>query len=194
MTKDPFDWVDTKEEEIKEERSKEYFDIVEGAQQFVLLSHCAPLAQVFDPATKKYRLAQEGDRAPSIKGVCWVLHGGVIKQAKLPYTVVKAIRAYSQKDEEGNSAWDFEIPFPHVFTLTAKGAGTKEVKYSIIASPKKIEIPRAILEELKKKQTPEQMVERIKTENAATKSIETEESEPPMDYPVDEINPDDIPF
>jgi len=41
-----FDWVDKAEEKRDEERSKEYFKIVEGDNRFVLLSHCAPLVDV----------------------------------------------------------------------------------------------------------------------------------------------------
>lgn len=187
MTKDPFDWVDEKEEEIKEERAKGYFDIVEGKQQFILLSHCAPLAQVYDKSTNKYRAAVEGDQAPSIKGVCWVLQSGFIKQAKLPYTLVKSIRALQQ-----NPDWEFELPFPHTLTLDAEGAGTKEVKYSLTASPKKIEIPVAILEELKKKPAPEQIVEKIKDGKSSQRNSVQDEQEAQVDYPP--IDPADTPF
>lgn len=188
---DAFDWVDEKEEEIKEERAKAYFDIEEGKQQFLLLSHCAPLTQVFDPATKKYRPAQEGDKNASIKGVCWILQDGLIKQAKLPYVVVKSIRALQQ-----NPDWEFSIPFPHMLTLDAVGAGTKEVKYSLTPSPKKTEIPTEILEELKKKRTPEQIVEFIKSGRKPHEANEKEvvEGSAGIEYPTDEINPDDIPF
>lgn len=180
---DSFDWVDEKEKEIKEDRAKSYFDIVEGKQRFVLLSHCAPLAQVFDPATKKYRAAIEGDKNTSIKGVCWVLQDGNIKQAKLPYTIVKTIRGIQQ-----NPDWEFALPFPHVLTLEAIGAGSKEVRYSLTPSPKIYDIPEAILEDLKKKPSPEEMIEKIKggpSTSAQATSIE---------YPADDIEPGDIPF
>lgn len=189
MTNDPFGWVDEKEEEIKEERAKGYFDIVEGKQQFILLSHCAPLAQVFDPATKKYRAASEGDRGTSIKGVCWVLQDGLVKQAKLPYTIVKAIRGLQQ-----NPDWEFVIPFPHMMTLDAVGAGTKEVKYSITPSPKKTEVPASVLEELKKKQTPEEIVEKIRGGKSEPRHSEEDTRDAPPPEAAPDINPDDIPF
>lgn len=188
MTND-FDWVDVKEQEIKEERAKGYFDIAEGKNQFVLLSHCAPLPQVFDPATKKYRAAEEGDKNVSIKGVCWVLQDSLIKQAKLPYLVVKAIRALQQ-----NPDWEFAIPFPHMLTLSAEGAGTKEVKYSLTPSPKTIEIPAEVIAELKKKPTPEEVVERIKGGKNTSRQQDEETQSGPPDYPETEINPEDIPF
>lgn len=190
-----FDWVDKEEERMQDERSKDYFNIVEGKQQFVLLSHCAPLVQVWDNAAKKYRVAEEGDRNTSIKGVCWVWQDGVIKQAKLPYTVVKQIRAISQDPD-----WAFEVPFKHPFTLTAKNAGTKEVEYTLNASPKQIEIPQAVLDELAKKPTPEGIVERIK--GGSTREVSqgktdygnpSDETDNGFQYPDEDINPEDIP-
>lgn len=178
MTND-FEWVDKVEERINTERSKDYFNIQEGKNQFVLLSHCAPLTQVWDNATKRYRVADEGDKNVSIKGVCWVLQEGAIKQAKLPYTVVKQIRALREDPE-----WDFQIPFLHTLTLTAKGAGTKEVEYTLNPSPKRIALPQTVLDELAKKPTPEAIVDKIKSK--------TEDKTP--EYPDEDLKPEDIPF
>ncbi len=194
---DPMNWIDECEEQIEDEKAKGYFTIVEGKQEFLLLTHCAPLAQVWDQATKKYRVAQEGDQSVSVKGLCWVLQDGLIKQAKLPYSVVKDIRAYQQNPE-----WEFALPFPHTFTLTAKNAKTKEVEYSLNASPKKIEIPAVILSELTKKPKPEDVVAKIKegktssasSSASATPAKKTGVLQTPVEYPTEQINPDDIPF
>lgn len=180
------DWVDAQEEKNAEARSKDYFNIEEGSQQFVLLSHCAPLAQVYDPSVKRYRPAEEGDSNVSIKGVCWVLQDGVIKQAKLPYTVVKAIRGIQQDPE-----WEFKLPFPHTLTLTAKNAGTKEVEYTLTPSPKTVEVSAEVMEEYRKKLTPEEMVDKIRNKGTESTQVETHA---PVPYPEEEINPDDIPF
>lgn len=178
MTTDKFGWLDDVEAKNNEERSKGYFQIVEGDNKFVLLSHFARLELVWDGS--KYRVATEDDQNVSIKGVCWVLQDGLIKEATLPYTVMKDIRALSN-----NSDWDFEIPFPHMLTLNAKGAGTKEVVYSLTPSPKKTQIPRETLDELAKKLQPEEVVEKIK-EAKAKSAYPTAESEG--------IKPEDTPF
>lgn len=154
---DSMDWIDAREEELQEERAEGYFNIVEGKQEFILLTHLRPLPQVWDNVNKKYRIAEEGDKNVSIKGVCWVLQDGKIKQAKLPYTIVKSIREIQQ-----NPDWDFVLPFPHTLTLTAKNAKTKEVDYSLTPSPKKVTIPEAIIDELATKPTPDDIIERIK--------------------------------
>jgi len=188
---DEFDWVEKEEERMKDERGSDYFNIEEGKNQFVLLSHFHPLRQVFDPGTKKYRVAVEGDKNISIKGVCWVWQDGAVKQAKMPYVVVKAVRALRDDPD-----WDFKFPFPHVLTLNAVGAGTKEVKYSLTPSPKQVAIPQEVLDELAKKPTPEQIVEKIK-EGKVSQRNDVDTSEQPNDgyeYPTEEINPEDIPF
>ena len=172
-----WDWVDQKEEKDAEERSKGYFKIQEGKQQFMLLSHFAPLAQVWTGS--KYRAAEEGDTNVSMKGVCWVLQDGLVKQAKMPYTIVKAIRALRDDPE-----WGFTLPFPHPLTLTAKGAGTKEVEYTLTPSPKVAPLSQEILDELAKKPTPEQIVDRIKGVHNSDE----------VEYPEEDINPEDIPF
>jgi len=51
-----------------------------------------------------------------------------------------------------DSDWGFDgFPMPYDINVVAKGAGTKEVKYSLIASPNKTEVSIDILEELKTK-------------------------------------------
>lgn len=180
MSDDKFGWVDKKEAAIKEEKSKDYFTIQEGKQQFVLLTHFAPLAQVWDGS--KYRPAEDGDRNVSVKGVCYVWQDGAIKQAKMPYTIVKAVRELRDDPE-----WEFSFPFPHPLTLTATNAGTKEVEYGLTPSPKKVEIPQAVMDELAKKWTPEEVVEHIKG-----KAVSPRNDAPA--YPADEVNPDESPF
>lgn len=153
------DWVDTHEQKTQEERSKEYFNIAEGDNRFQVLTHCAPMAQRWTGS--KYEPAEMGEEGVSIKGVCWVLQEDMIKLAKLPYTVVKSVRAF-QNDEE--TAFD-DFPMPYAINVKAKGAGTKEVEYTVIPSRKETPISAVILEELKKKPSPEDMIEKIKAKS-----------------------------
>lgn len=181
MPTNPMSWVDEIESRQSEDRSKDYFNIVEGDNRIQLLSHCAPLPQVWDNVTKKYRIAEDGDKNVSIKGVCWVLQDGVIKSAKLPYTVVKAVR---ELQNEPDYAFD-TFPMPRMINIKAKNAGTKEVEYNVIASPKETVVSKEILAELANKPTPEEVVEKIKGKVSQAK---------PVEYPEADINPDDIPF
>lgn len=178
--KDSMSWVDERSAEIEKAVTEGYFNIVEGDNRIQMLTHCASLAQVYDPSTRKYRIAVEGDKNSSIKGLCWVLHEGKIKQAKLPYTVVKAIREL-QKDPD----YQFEaFPMPRLINIKAKNAGTKEVEYTVIPVPKETVVTASVLADLAAKPTPEEVVEKIK-EKANPKTV---------DYPEEDVNPEDIPF
>lgn len=173
-------WVDEKQAEIDAERAQGYFKIAEGDNRIQLLTHCAPLAQVYDPSTKKYHAAQEGEKAASIKGVCWILQDGIIKEAKLPYTIVKAVKSLMEDPDYAFEAF----PMPRLINIKAKGAGTKEVEYSVIPGPKEILVSKEVLDELAKKPTPEDVVERIKGKSTPA----------PIEYPSEDIDPKDIAF
>lgn len=178
MSNDRMGWIDKTEEKLKAIRSKEYFSINEGDNRFVLLTHCAP--QALKWTGSKYEPAEEGDTEVSIKGVAWVLQENMIKLAKFPYTVVKAIRAY-----QNNPDWEFDgFPWPHVINVNAKNAGTKEVDYNTMASPKEVVIDALVLEDLKKKPSPEEMVEKMKSKKVPQRKA---------DYPQGP-DPEDIPF
>ena len=175
------DWVDKREEAVKKEAGEGYFNLQEGDNRVQLLTHLSPLPQVWDG--KKYRMAEEGDTNISIKGVGWVLQDGKIKQAKLPYTVVKAIRELQQDPD-----YAFEdFPMPRLINIKAKGAGSKEVEYTVIPAPKETVVSEEILTELSKKPSPQDIVEKIKGTVALI--------QPKVFDDIDEfVNPEDIPF
>lgn len=180
MANDKMSWVDERNEEIEREASEGYFKMQEGDNRIQLLTHCAQLAQVYDPATKKYRVAVEGDKNISIKGVCWVLQDGKVKQAKLSYVVVKAIREL-QNDPD----YQFqEFPMPRLINIKAKGAGTKEVEYTVIPSPKEVVTPVEVVNELALKPTPDDIVEKLKNKGESK----------PVEYPEEDIRPEDVSF
>lgn len=178
MDKDAMSWVSEKQAEIDEEREKGYFNIAEGDNRIQLLTHCAPLAQKWNAGTKKYEIAVEGDKNVSIKGVCWVLQDGLIKEAKLPYVVVKAIKALM---EDQDYAFE-EFPMPRAINIKAKGAKTKEVEYTVMPSPKETPVSAEILTQLKEKLSPEALVDKKKGKVT------------PVEYPEEDIDPADIPF
>lgn len=163
------DWVDNKEEKSKEDFKEGYFNIQEGDNRIQLLTHCSPLAQTYNSSTKKYEVAEEGEVGISIKGVCWVLQDGKIKQAKLPYTVVKQIRSL-QTDPD----WGFEeFPMNRLINIKAKNAGTKEVEYTVVPAPQEVVTSDVILAELSAKPSPEDMVEKIKGKSSKIDDFDT---------------------
>lgn len=171
------DWADK-----VEKPSGEYFKIAEGDNRIQLLSHCAPYALKWTGA--KYEPAEEGDTNVSWKGVCWVLQDGVIKSATLPYTVVKAIKGFMEDEDYAFS----EFPMPRQVNIKAVGAGTKEVEYNVIPSPKEAPVAPQTLTELAQKPTPEEMVEKMRKVEKVSPEIN------PMTDIEQDIKPEDIPF
>lgn len=157
--------------------SGEYFDISEGDNRVQLLSYCAPLALKWTGT--KYEPAEEGDTNVSIKGVCWVLQDGVIKSAKLPYTVVKAIRELMNDEDYAFT----EFPMPRLINIKAKNAGSKEVEYQVVPSPKEIETSDETLKELLGKPTPEEMVEKLKGKKPVETGEDDREAPGPEEMP-----------
>lgn len=158
-------WVDEREKANEIDKSKDYFNIQEGENRIVLLTHCAPFAQKWTGST--YVPAERDEEGISIKGVCWVLQDGDIKLAKLPYTVVKQIRALMN---DSDYAFD-EFPMNRGINIKAIGAGTKEVEYTVIPSPKEYRAPQAILEALQGKPTPEDMIAKMREKAGKPTSI-----------------------
>lgn len=173
------DWVDEREIEIKESTGDDYFKFQEGDNRIQLLTHCAPHALRWTGS--KYEPVSDGEKATSIKGVCFVLQDGVIKLAQLPYTVVKAIKSLM---EDPDYAFD-SFPMPRMINIKAKGAGTVDVEYSVIPSPKEAPVAPQTLTELALKPTPEGVVEKLRGKLSQSKKI---------DYPEGEVNPSDVPF
>ena len=174
------DWIDEVEKEQQEAQSSQYFNVEEGDNRVQILTSFAKLVQRWNPSTSKYEIVLEGDdtEGRSIKGVAWVLQDGKIKLAKLPYTVVKQIRAL-QLDPD----YSFEeFPMPRAINIKTKNARTKEVEYTVIPSPKESVVSDDVLKELGEKDTPEQVVETMKSK------AKGEKHEPA------EVDPEDIPF
>lgn len=190
------EWIDQQEKNIAEDKSKDYFNFKEGDNRIVLLTHCAPFAQKWTGST--YIPAEMNDEGISVKGVCWVLQDGVVKHAKLPYTIVKQIREL-MKDED--YAFE-EFPMNRGLNLKAINAGTKEVEYTVIPSPKEYTVPQDILDDLAKKPSPEEMIEKMKAKyqkpvQSHEEEVARNESYDALDMinkPVDLDDPAPIPF
>ena len=99
----------------------DYLKLKEGANRLRLLS--VPLAH---PGSYK--------GTPNFKWLCYVLdrEDGQVKVWFMAHTIYKAIEGLQETDDY---AFD-EIPMPYDITVNAKGAGTKEVDYSVVPARK----------------------------------------------------------
>lgn len=136
---------------------------------------------------------KEGDKKPSIKLATYIIDrsDGKIKMAELPLSVSYAINDLQQDEDFAFS--DFPMPYDVKITYDPDNDDPK-AKYRMQPGTKR-EQPTdeeiASLDEKMKKQTPEQYVEKKK---ARQKEKGGAPAAGGIDYPKDDINPDDIPF
>lgn len=102
-------------------KSGDYLKLKEGANRFRLVSEC---------------LAHEGEYQgkPNFKWLCLVIDrtDGKVKPFFMPHTIYKQIVALQQSDD-----YTFVgVPMPYDLTINADGAGTKEVKYTLMPARK----------------------------------------------------------
>jgi len=136
---------------------------------------------------------------------------GIVKLAKFPYKIGTTIAAYQTDEDYAFS----EFPMPFDIKIHAKNAGTKEVEYTITPSPKREDVPSEAKELMAKNKPVADIIQKMK-ENQKQKHIDDgsfqarqEEKNslkdeiasaragdglPEIEYPADEISPNDIPF
>lgn len=110
--------------------SGDYLKLKEGGNRLRLLSEC--LAHAGEYKGKK-----------NFKWLCYVLDraDGKVKPFFMPHTIYKQIEALQLSDDYVFT----DVPMPYDVTINAKGAGTKEVEYTIM--PAKREVPLTVAEE-----------------------------------------------
>lgn len=137
-------------------------------------------------------------KLPGKKWCAWAVLRGKDSEdyfgiVELPYGVSKSLRELMDSDEAGFKGW----PMPYDINIKAKGAGTLSVEYQLIPKRENTDVTEAELEELAKCTPVSQILDRMKdkqrqkVEGGGTASAA---SSGPIEYPTEDINPDDIPF
>lgn len=104
-------------------QSGDRFKIAEGPNRIRILSEFLPHTSYF-----------EGKRRFQWLGYILDRKDGLVKTWFMPHSIHKQVEAL-----QTNEDWTFdEVPMPYDVTLNAKGAGTKEVDYSLTPSPKRV--------------------------------------------------------
>lgn len=99
----------------------DYLKLKEGDNRFRLMSECLPHANEY-----------QGKR--NFKWLCYVLDrkDGKVKPMFMAHTIYKQIVALQQ-----NPDYEFfDVPMPYDITVNALGAGTKDVKYTLMPARK----------------------------------------------------------
>jgi hypothetical protein len=177
----------------------EYFKVQEGANKIRLLSPCVG-----------YQGSYQGK--PNFKFVCWIIDRkdeNKIKLYFMPQTVLDLIGGLQMSDDFGFN----EVPMPYDITIMAKGAGTKEVQYSVVPSPQRIPLTAAEQAAIDEKPTIDEVIEKLKEKQSHDPSLQQEQNQSPVQPEAsparaamqrgmekaaqssnDEVNVEDIPF
>jgi hypothetical protein len=148
----------------------DYLKLREGDNKLRLMSECLPHANEF-----------QGQR--NFKWLCYVLDrkDGKVKPFFMAHTIYKQIVALQTNEEY---AFD-DVPMPYDLTINAIGAGTKEVKYTLMPARKNTPVSEA-----EKKQLAEQKP--LKELQAKLKEKQSKPAAPPSDDHDTEFDPADL--
>ena len=210
------DEVNQAEKENGISNNTEYLNLQEGDNKMRILSKPEICAYHFLPATKKnvpcYGMHrncphhEDEGQSPSVKWWAWVIDrvDGKIKLCKLPHKAFKQLAEY-----QANPDYQFEsFPVPYDINLKIKNVGTKDAEYQVIPARNNSDLTKEEQEIFSKKSDVKNIVEKMKAKQAKIDGNEYTSKEAPqapvhqegdnqlptIEYPDEEINPDDIPF
>jgi hypothetical protein len=156
----------------------EYFKPQEGDNKIRLVSECLPHESMYQGKKQFKFLCQVID-----------LKDGKVKPYFMPVSVFKAIENLQMSDEYSFS----EVPMPYDINIRAVGAGTIDVKYSVIAARQNRELSAD--ETRKIEEAPSVRELQAKVYEAAAEKGEVVDARPMKEEgDPDHINVDEIPF
>ena len=151
--------------------SGDYLKLKEGDNRMRLLTECLP-----------HQSEYQGKK--NFKWLCYVLDraDGKVKPFFMAHTIYKQIEAF-----QTNEDYAFEdVPMPYDITVNASGAGTKEVKYTVVPARKNTVVTALEMQELAKAKPLADLQAKLKEKQKAGVPPMDESELPPM--------PDDYPF
>lgn len=122
-----------------------------------------------------------------------------MKLAKFGNKIMKQLDALAENEDY---SFD-EFPMPYDITINAISAGTAEVVYSVVPSPKLIPLTAEELDSLSKEYSTADIVKTMKEKQmkkdgtmpaSAPGQGDGQQASSHIEYPQEDINPDDIPF
>ena len=178
-----------------EDKSSDWFSFKEGPNKVRVLSSGSPLATVmqgreFRGAYYQGRELLDGETV-SEKWWTWIIDraDSNIKIAKFGKKILQQLASYQHSPR-----FKFDsLPMPYDIIITATGAGTKEVVYTIMPD-EEIEITTKEEEEYSKKTPIGDLTDKVREKQMKKDGAKSVETTKPIEYPEDKINPEDIPF
>ena len=191
--------------------SSGWFKMKEGNNQFRILTEPEVMFENFGRGICYHECGFEGN--PKYLARILDRADNKVKLYKIPFTIFETVAGF-EKDEELEFS---SFPMPYDVKVKAVGAGTKEVKYTVMPSLKRVPIDEAVENELSKQKSIKEVIALMQEKNIEkhkadgswqkeqTRLKELRESlkkdlangtksEDSIEYPEEEINPNDIPF
>lgn len=187
-----------------------WFKIKEGKNQFRILAEPEMIFENFGRGICYHDCGFEG--TPKYLTRILDRADNKVKMYKIPYTIFKTIAGFEQDDELAFSGF----PMPYDVKVNAVGAGSKEVEYTVMPSPKQVPVDESIMssiatqkpileviallqekniEKHKADGSWQKQQEILKKEKEDLKNLPTGENNvDTIEYPEEDINEKDIPF
>lgn len=187
-----------------------WFKMKEGLNQFRILTEPELMFENFKFGICYHECGFEGN--PKYLARVLDRADGKVKLYKIPFSIFKTIASFEQDDELTFTSF----PMPYDVKVTAKGAGTKEVEYTVMPSLKREPLSEEMTKMLSKQTPVKKIIETIQEKNIEKhkadgtwdkqqeklkkeaerkeKQDKYDEEHPMPDYPEEDIKPEDIPF
>jgi hypothetical protein len=143
----------------------QYFKVKEGPNKIRLLSECVPYQSEFKGQT-------------NIKFLSWIIDraDNQIKLYFMPTTILNAIGGLQASDDFGFE----DVPMPYDITIMAKGAGTKDVEYTVVGARTNTPLTPTELQEFESKPSVDEVIVKLKEKQGGESGqVQAEPSQPP---------------
>lgn len=137
----------------------DWFKMKEGTNQFRILTEPELMFESFKMGICYHQCGFEG----SPKYLARILDraDNKVKLYKIPFTIFETISGFEQDDELTFSSF----PMPYDVKVNAVGAGTKEVKYTVMPSMKQVPVDEAILADIAKQSSIKEVIGKMQEKN-----------------------------
>lgn len=157
-----------------------FFKPKEGSNSFRIMSNGVPHQNVYQGKTKS-------------RFVIWIYDNAdeLVKLYFMPPSIMDALESLCM-----TPGYEFdEAPLPYDVTLSAKGAGTKEVKYQLTGARSNTPVSEDAVSQMEGKKTVEEVVEKLKEKDAQSTAEGVQASSSELQEPTEgDVNLADIPF
>lgn len=189
--------------------SSGWFKMKEGTNQFRILTEPEVMFENFGKGICYHQCGFEGN--PKYLARILDRADNKVKLYKIPFTIFETIAGF-EKDEELEFSG---FPMPYDVKVKAVGAGSKEVKYTVMPSLKRVDIDDSTKNFLDKQKSIKEVIEAMQEKNIEKHKADgtwqkeqdrlaqlaedlkkggTAKPEDTIEYPTEEIDPEDIPF